>query len=141
MIVRVGDDFLRDADVFGQGIFGSVDHDRRESFIDTALAEFKRIAVIEVQADGQTRFFHRGEHEVLQISGVGVFSGAARYLQDQRRVLGDARVHDTLNGFEVVYVERADGVTVFVSLFEHFRRCYQWHIEIPPIFISEYSLQ
>ena len=51
-IVGVFYDLLRQGDVFFEGVFGTVDHDRRETAIDASLADFKISTMVQMQGNG-----------------------------------------------------------------------------------------
>ena len=110
----------------------SVDHDGSKAVVDRGFARFKIGAVVEVHDDGDVRRFDGRLDEVLEVNGVGVLSRSRGYLQDERGIAFLARFHDTLNGFHVVHVERADRIAAGIRFSEHFGRCYQRHKTKPP---------
>ncbi|MNT39384.1 hypothetical protein D3C72_1756260 [compost metagenome] len=59
------------------------------------------------------RFHHLGEHDV-----VGIGAGAARCLQDDRRIAGLGRLHDGEALFHVVDVEGGHAVAAFGGMVE-----------------------
>lgn len=133
VVVGIIDHFARDADIFVQRVFGSVDHDGGEAVFDAALAEVEGIAVIQVQRDGETGGLDRRFHQLFEVDGIGVFSRARGDLQDEGRILRDACVYDSLDDFHIVDVKSADRIAVLIALFEHFFGCDQWH-KRPPKF-------
>ena len=70
-------------DLFGQGhviligMMAAVDHYGSKPAVDAALAQFKGIPMIQVQADGQVCLDDGGFHQLEQVGMVGIFPGAA----------------------------------------------------------------
>ena len=98
----------------------AVDHNGRKSAVDAGLAQLKRIAVIEVQADRKSRFDDRCLDKLHQVRMICVFSGARGNLKNQRRVFFLRRLGDSLDDFHVVDVKGADCISAFIRLFKHF---------------------
>ena len=119
VIVRVLYHLGGDFDVFGERMARRVDHNGREPVLDAVYAEIVRIAVIEMQADRQTRILDCGLNHFNEVLGVGVFARARAYLKDERSFFELAGFHDTLYRFHVVDVECADGVAAFIGFCEH----------------------
>ena len=122
--MSVLDDLLREGHVLVVGESRTVDHHRREAHVDAALAQLERVAVVEVQHDGNVLAQLLGVldgalRHVAQQRLVGVFAGARRYLEDHRRRSLDAGRDDRLHLLHVVEVERRDGITAFDGLGEH----------------------
>ena len=118
--VRVLDDFFRQGDIFLPGLGRSVDHYGGKSAVDGRLADFEIGAVVEVHDDGNICRFHSGLHEVAKIDGVGVLSRARGNLKNNGGLTFVRRLHDRLNHFHVVDVERADGIAARVRFLKHF---------------------
>ena len=125
--VRVVDDLLGQRDIVLERVVAAVDHNRGEAAVDAGLAELERVAVVEVDADGQPGVLNGGFDELHQINMLGVVARARGNLQDQRRVFLHRRFGDALNDLHIVDVERADGVAALIRFFEHFRGCNKWH--------------
>lgn len=96
------------------------------------LADFKAVAVVEVQADGQPRVFDGCLDQLFEINHFGVFPRAVANLKYERGAALDARIYDTLNCLHVVDVERAYRVSAGIGFGKHFLACCQWHFEIDP---------
>jgi hypothetical protein len=114
-------------------VVAAVDHDACEAAVHAAFAQFKRIAVIEVQADGQVGFNDRRLDELHQVGMVGVFACAGADLQDQRGAEFLGCFRDALYDLHVVHVERADGVAAGVSFFKHFGAGNKCHRNLSPL--------
>ena len=128
VVVRVFDDLLRDLNVLGEGLGGGVDHHGGEAAVDAGLAGLKVRAVVKVQHDGDVRAaLDCGLHELNEVGVVCIGARALADLQDHGRVLFLTGLGDTLHDLHVVDVERADGVSAVIGLFEHFGRCYERH--------------
>ena len=127
VVVSVFDYLAGKFNVILESVMAAVDHDGVETAVDTALAKLERIAVIEVQTDGQVADFFSSFYHLAKIGGVSVLSRAGRNLKNERSVLFGCRFYDTLNDFHIVYVESADSVTALVCLLKHIGRCNQWH--------------
>jgi len=134
VIVRVLDDLLGQRDVVRKGLGGTVDHNGGEAAVDAALAQFERIAVVEVHADreikarGLFRVFNRRFDQLHQIDVLRIRARTLGNLQDQRSALFDRRFGDALDDLHIVYVESADGVTAIVGFLKHLGRGYESHI-------------
>jgi len=105
---------------------GAVDHDRRKSHIDAALAGLEVRAVVEVQTDRNALaagnflgVFHRALREVAQQRLVRVFAGALGNLKNHRGLGLDAGLNDGLELFHIVEVVRRDRVFALHRLGEH----------------------
>ena len=101
----------------------TVDHDGREAVLYAGLAQFKRVAVVEVQNDRNFAaellcVFGRALGHVAQKRLVGVLARAARNLKDYGRFCFDASLDDGLHLFHVVEVKRGDRIFACDSLFE-----------------------
>ena len=128
MVVRVFDDLLRDLDVFGKGLGGGVDHHGGEAAVDAGLAGLEVRAVVKVQHDGDIgAALDRRFDELDKVGVVRVGAGALADLKDHGSVLFLACLGDALHDLHIVDVERADGVSAVIGLFEHFGRCYERH--------------
>ena len=125
--MRIVDDLLGQRDVVLKRMMAAVNHDRSEAAVDAGFAELERVAVVEVDADGQPRVLNGSFDELHQIHMLCIVARARGNLQDQRRVFLHRRFGDALDDFHVVDVECADGVAAFVRFFEHFGGCNKWH--------------
>jgi hypothetical protein len=102
------------------GVVRAVDHDAGEAVLDAAVHQFQRVAVVQVDGDGQFRvLLDGGGDDVPQITHVGVFAGALGNLEDQRALLGRAGFDDCLRDLHVVDIERADGERAGIGEVEH----------------------
>jgi len=91
VLVSILDDLFREGYVLIVGERRTVDHHRREAHVDAALAQFERIAVVEVQRNRNTLaavellgILHGALCHVAQQRLVGVFAGA-----DTCRITGE----------------------------------------------------
>ena len=132
VLVSILDDLFREGYVLIVGERRTVDHHRREAHVDAALAQFERIAVVEVQRNRNTLaavellgILHGALCHVAQQRLVGVFAGAGRHLQDNGRIGLDARRNDRLQLLHVVEVECRNGITALDGLGEHLARIHQ----------------
>ena len=120
----------------------TVDHHRRESHVHTRLAEFERIAVVQVKHDfrmGTTQFFcifHSALGHIAKQSLVGIVTCALRHLQNHRRFGFDGSLDDGLKLLHVVEVERGDGVSPLDGAGEHFARVHQAQIFVIYHFVT-----
>ena len=131
-LMRVLDDFFRDFDIFFESVVRRVDHDGRKPVVDGRFASFEVSAVVEVHDDGKSGRFDGCLNQVFQVDGVGIFSCACGDLKDERGIAFFTRFDDSLDGFHVVDVERADRIAAFIRFFEHFGRSNQRHNIDPP---------
>ena len=124
--VRHARDTFGDSDIvvvacrrLGVGLQRAVHHHRGEAVADGGQAGRFVVAVILVHADRDVRIDlgqrvdHLRQHHV-----VGVGAGAARRLDDDRRVTGLGRLHDGEALLHVVDVECRHAVTVFGGVIE-----------------------
>ena len=125
--VGIFDDALGFFDVFFIGQMRSVDHDRRESQIDTAFAGIEVRTVIQVQNDRNAlaagNFFgvlNSTLSHVAQQSLVGVFTGAFGNLKNHRGFGFNASLNDCLELFHVVEVVGGNGIFAGHRLLEEF---------------------
>ena len=125
-LVRVIDNLAGDFDILFKGGRGlavglqrAVHHDAGKAQLDGALAGLVAVAVIQVHGDRNLGIeFVGGQDQVIEVVVLREGAGAAAGLDDDRR-LGFLRgLHDGLNLFHVVDVERADAVTAFGGLVE-----------------------
>ena len=134
VLVGIFHDALRQGDVLVVGERRTVDHHRREAHVHAALAQFERIAVVEVQHDlgfGPAQLLgvlYGSFGHVAQQRLVGVVARAFRHLEDDGR-FGLGRGHDdSLELLHVVEVECRNGVTSFDGLGEHVARVHKTEI-------------
>ena len=123
-LVCVVYDLLGEGYVFVVGQVRTVDHHRRKAHVDAALTQFERVAVVEVQADGNVFAQLLGILDgalchVAQQRLVGVFACARRNLEDDRRRSLHASRDDGLHLLHVVEVECRDGITALDGFCEH----------------------
>ena len=120
-------DLTRQGDVVLEGLGGGVDHDGREAVVHAGLAQLKRIAMVQVQADRKTGLLDRSFDELDEISAVGVFARTGGNLQDHRGVALLRSFGNALNNFHIIHIKSADGIAAFVGFFKHFLGCYNTH--------------
>ena len=125
-------DFFRQGDILFIRQRRTVDHDRRKAHVDAALAQFERVAVIEVQADRNAfaavellGILYGSLSHVAQQRLVGIFAGSGRYLQNDGRIHLDTCRDDGLQLLHVVEVECRNGIAAFDGLGEHLSRVHQ----------------
>ena len=128
VVMGILHDLLGDLDVLREGLAGGIDHDRGKAAVNAGLAGLEVGAVVQVQSDGNLGAFdHSGFHQLHQIGVVGIGAGALGNLQNQRSLLLPGSLGDALDDFHVVDVERADGVSAVIGLFEHLGSGNQCH--------------
>ena len=124
VIVCVFDNLSGQRNVVLERFGRSVDHNRSKSAVDAALAEFKRITVIEMECDRDLRILdHCCLNQLYQIGVVRICARTLGDLKDHRAVQFASCFCDTLNDFHIVHVECADGISAVISLLEHFSSC------------------
>ncbi len=136
VVVSVLNNFFGEFDIVFERVVATVNHYGVETAVDTALAEFESIAVVEVQANRKMADFFCSFYHFSEIYGVSVLSCAGRNLQNKRSVFFGSGFYDTLNDFHIVYVKSTDSVFAGVCFFEHFFRCYEWHNITSKIILS-----
>ena len=110
---------------------GTVDHYRREAEVDTTLAGFETVAMVEVQSNLRmlaTQFlgiFHGTLSHILQQGLVGIVSCAFRHLQDNGASQVARSLDDGLELLHVVEVESGDGITAIDGTSEHILRVHK----------------
>ena len=125
ILVSVIGHFLGEGNVLLVGQMRTVDHHRRESAFDTALAQFEAVTVVQVEDNLRmlpAQFLGISNSALCHIAqqrSVGVSACALGYLKNDRSVLLLASLGDTLNDLHVVHVESADSVAAVISLLEH----------------------
>ncbi len=72
-----------------------------------------------MKTDREIAVDNSGVYHLSEIGSVSVLSRACRNLKNKRSFLFLSGVYDTLNNFHIVDVERADSVTVLVSVVKH----------------------
>ena len=130
VLVSVFHHFLRQRHVLIVGQRRTVDHHRRETHVDAVLAQLERVAVVEVQHDGDVLaqflgVLHGALRHVAEQRLVGVLACAGRNLQDHGRRSLDARLDDGLHLLHVVEVECRNGITAFDGFGKHLAGVYQ----------------
>ena len=132
-LVGVFNDLLGEGYVLLVRQVRTVDHHRREAHVDAALAQLERVAVVEVQYDGNVLAEFLGILDgalghVTQQRLVGILACAGRNLEDYGRRSLDASRNDSLHLLHVVEVECRDGITAFDGLGEHVARVHKTQI-------------
>jgi hypothetical protein len=104
---------------------GTVDHDRREAEIDTALAELIAVAMIKVKNDLRalpTKFlgiFNSSLGHVAKEGLVRIIAGTLAHLEDNGRLCLCSGLDNGLKLLHVVEVECRNGVTALDGLGKH----------------------
>ena len=119
--------FLRDFDVFLKRLVAGVNHHAGEPFINALFAQFERVAVVQMDGNGDVGQADGRLDEFFEIDGVGVLARALGNLEDQRRLFLFARLDDGLNQLHVVDVKRAEGVFALQRFCKKFFCMCQWH--------------
>ena len=132
MFVRVFDDLFANFDVLLERLMAGIDHDAGETFIDAFLAKLERIAVVQVDGDGDIGEADGGFDQFLEVNGIGVLAGALGNLQHHRRFFLFAGFDDRLEQFHVVDVESAERVFAFQGFGEQVFGMCQWHKSVYP---------
>src|SRR5881394_262317 len=127
VLVRVVDHAFADLDVLVELLVAGVDHHAGESLIDALLAELKRVAVVQMDGDGDVGQAHGGFDQLLQVNRVGVLAGAFGDLQHHLSFFLFAGFHDGLEQLHVVYVESPEGVLPLQGFGKQVSGMCQWH--------------
>ena len=127
IFVRVFHDLFGDFDVLVERLVAGVNHDAGETFVNALLAQLERVAVVQMDGDGDVGQADGGLDELLEINRVGVLARALGNLEDERGFFLFAGLDDGLDEFHVVDVERAEGVFAFERLGEQVFGMCQWH--------------
>ena len=123
ILMSVFNDFSRYFYIFFVGESRAVDHNRGKAAVYASLAGIEVGTVVEVKNDGYFgTFLNSRLYEFNEVSVVCIRSRAFAYLQNNGCFFFLARLGYTLNDFHVVYVERAYGVTAFISRRKHLFR-------------------
>ena len=110
VFVGVFHDLFGDFDVLLERLVAGVNHHAGETFVNALFAQLERVAVVQMDGDGDVGQADGGLDEFLEIDRVGVLARALGNLEHQRRLFLFARLDDGLDEFHVVHVERAEGV-------------------------------
>ena len=127
MFVGVFHDLLGDFDVFLKRLVAGVNHHAGEPLINALFAQLKRVAVIQVDGDGDVGQADRRLDEFFEINRIRVLARALGNLEHQRRFFLLARLDDGLDEFHVVHVERAQRVFALQRLRKQIPSVCQWH--------------
>ena len=111
----------------------AVHHHRGEAGLHRGEAGRGAIAVVLMHADRDLRIdFDAGVHHVLEHDVVGVLAGAARGLDDHRRIDGGGRRHDGQRLFHIVDVEGRNAVVVLGGVVEQLAKGNASHARSSP---------
>ena len=127
VFVGVFHDFLGDFDVFLERLVAGVNHHAGETFVNALLAQFKRVAVVQMHGNGDGGQADGRLDEFFEINRIGVLARALGNLEHHRRLFLFARLDDGLKQFHVVDVERAQRVFALQRLRKKFSGVCQWH--------------
>ena len=122
---------FRQSNVFFVRQVRTVDHNWREAHIDTRLASFECISVVEVKNDFRvfaTQFlciFYSTFCHVTQQCLVSILTGTFRYLEDYRRFGFNSSLYNSLQLFHIIKVESRDSISTFNSFRKHFSCVYE----------------
>src|SRR6266567_7310099 len=105
----------------------AINHHTGKTFVDALLAEFKGISVVQMYCNRDIGETQRSLNELFQIYRIGVLPRAFGNLDHHGRLFLFTGLHNRLEEFHVVDVERADGVFAFERLVEQFSGVCQWH--------------
>ena len=99
---------------------GTVKHNGGESAVDTLFANFKRVAVVQMQGNGKVGDFQCGFDEFYQIFVIGIRACTFGNLENQRHINFFNCFYDSLNNLHIVHIKCTNGIAAFVCFFEHF---------------------
>ncbi len=99
---------------------GTVKHNGGESAVDTLFADFKRVAVVQMQGNGKVGDFQCGFDEFYQIFVIGIRACTFGNLENQGRVNFFGCFCDSLDDLHIVHIKCADGIAAVIRLLEHF---------------------
>ena len=121
VLVCILHDLAREFHVLLVRVVRAVDHDGREAGFHAGLAQFERIAVVQVEddRDGIAEFVgvvHCPFGEVFEQGLVGVLARAAGDLEEDRGFGLNAGADDGLQLFQIVEVECRDGISTLHGL-------------------------
>jgi hypothetical protein len=102
-----------DGDVLVERFVGGVDHDAGEPVIDTFLAEFVGVAVVQMHGDGDVRKADGRVDKFLEVDGIRILPGALGDLEHDRGLFLLAGFNDGLEQLHVVHVECPQGILAF----------------------------
>ena len=105
----------------------TVDHDGGEASVDAGLADVEIRAVIQMHHHGEVVFHESGFHQLHDVGLSGIFAGSRGNLKDKGRPFLASGLHDALDDFHVVHVERADGVAFPAGALKHGFGCGKGH--------------
>ena len=83
--------------------------------------------MVQMQGHGNGGLVGGGNDERRGLFQARVLDGALRDLQEHGGFLGFAGVNDGLHGFEVVGIERANGVAALEGGLEQLKTGHEWH--------------
>ena len=126
--VRIFRNLPGDLDILVKRLVAGINHHAGKAFINAVFAQLERVAVIEVDGDGDVREADGGLDELLEIDRVGVLAGAFGNLQHHGSFFFFACLDDGLEQFHVIDVKRPEGVFALQRLGEQVFSMCQWHI-------------
>ena len=127
MCVCVFDNLAGDLGVLLKRLMRGINHHAGESLINALFAQLERIAVIEMNRDGDVAQANSGFDELLEVNRVGVGARAFGNLKDQRGFFLFTGFNNRLDEFHVVDVESTEGVFACESFREEVFSMCQWH--------------
>ena len=120
VVVGVFHDPLGHGDVLFKGMVRTVDHHGGEAAVHAGLADVEIRAVIQMEHNREIGFQQTGLNELHNIMLSSILAGPGGNLEDERGLFLGSRLHDSLNDFHVVDVERADGIVAFIRFLKPF---------------------
>ena len=118
VLMGIIDDLPADLDVFIERLVAGIDHHAGKAFIDALLAQVERIAMIQMNGNGNIGQADRRLDQFFQINGVGILAGAFGNLEHHRRFFLFASLHNRLEQFHVVHVKCAQRIFALQRLGE-----------------------
>ena len=130
VLVRVFHHLLGQLDILGIRQMRAVDHHRRETVFDAALAKLETVPMVQMQHDRHRHaqflgVFHRPLRHIPQQGLVRVIASALRHLQNHRRLRFRASRHDGLQLLHIIEIESRNRIMPFHSLPEQLAAVHQ----------------
>ena len=133
VVVSILNHLLGECNVVLKALGRSVDHNGGKAAVNAALADFKRIAVVEVNTNGKSKscalfsVLNSSFNKLHKINVLCVAACAFAYLKNKGCALLDRSLGNTLNYLHIVYVESTDSIAAIIGFFKHFLGSYDRH--------------
>ena len=125
-------DLSRKGNVVLKGLGGGIDHNGGEAAVNAGFAEFKRIAMVEVQSNGDLGIeLYSSLYQLDKIGMVCVGACALGNLKDDRALQLAGCFRDALDDLHIVDVECTDCISAVIRFGKHFFRGYKCHFTTP----------